>query len=61
MLSVKVMIICLIAGQIKRQSLKMSPKLYGSCGGNVKVELELPYYATKVDLKEASDVDTSNI
>ena len=50
-----------IAGQIKRHSIKMSTKSYGNCGGNLKVELELSYYATKVDLKEASDADASNI
>ena len=34
------------------------PKLT-SLGGKVKVELDLPNYATKVDLKYATDVDTS--
>ena len=30
-----------------------------SSGGRVKVELDLPNYATKVDLKNATGVDTS--
>ena len=30
-----------------------------SSGGRVKVELDLPWYATKLDLKNATDVDTS--
>ena len=34
------------------------PKLT-SLGGKVKVELDLSNYATKVDLKYATDVDTS--
>ena len=29
-----------------------------SSGGRVKVELDLPWYATKLDLKNATDVDT---
>ena len=31
-----------------------------SLGGNVKVELDLPNYATKTDLKNATGVDTSS-
>ena len=31
-----------------------------SLGVNVKVELELPNYATKIDLKNATGVDTSS-
>ena len=30
-----------------------------SSGGRVKVELDLSYYATKADLKNATGVDTS--
>ena len=30
-----------------------------SLGGKVKVELDLPNYATKADLKDATGVDTS--
>ena len=32
-----------------------------SSGGRVKVELDLSNYATKVDLKNAADVDTLSI
>ena len=31
-----------------------------SLGGNVKVELDLPNYATKTDLKNVTGVDTSS-
>ena len=31
-----------------------------SLGGNVKVELDLSYYATKADLKKATGVDKSD-
>ena len=31
-----------------------------SLGANVKVELDLPNYATKTDLKSATKVDTSD-
>ena len=31
-----------------------------SSGGRVKVELELPNYATKANLKNAAGVETSN-
>ena len=30
-----------------------------SLGGKVKVELDLPNYATKADLKDATGIDTS--
>ena len=32
-----------------------------SSGGRVKVELDLSNYATKADLKSATDVDTTNL
>ena len=37
------------------------PKPYDTFGGNVKVELDLSNYPRKVDLKEATEVDTSNL
>ena len=35
------------------------PEPYGLSGGNVKVELNLSNYAAKVELKGATDIDTS--
>ena len=35
------------------------PKLYEHSSGNVKVELDLVNYATKIDLKGRTSVDTS--
>ena len=62
------MIIRLIVGQVRKivhnQYLKMSqyfPKLNDRFGGNVKVELDFYNQATKVDLKKATRVDTSNL
>ena len=36
-------------------------KPYGNFSGNVKVGLNLSYYATKANLKGATGVDTSNL
>ena len=36
-------------------------KPYELSDRNVKVELDLPFYAAKADLKAATDVDTSNL
>ena len=44
------MIIHLIAGLIKKHCIKVNqyfPKPYRAFGGNVKVELDLPSYATE--------------
>ena len=60
----KPMIIGLIVGLIKRTLYKMSkyfPKQYDCFGENVKVELDLSNYATKTDLKRATETDTSNL
>ena len=37
------------------------PKPYNCFVGNVKVELNLSNYATKIDLKGATGTDTSNL
>ena len=58
------MIIHLIVGLMKKTLYKMSqyfPKPYETFGGNVKVELDLPSYARKLDLKIATGVDTSKL
>ena len=58
----KVMIIHLIVGWIKRILLyKMSyfPKPHGHSKNEIKVELDLSSYAKISDLKNATDVDTS--
>ena len=60
----KSMIIGLIVGLIKRTLYKMSkyfPKPYDCFGENFKVELDLSNYATKTDLKRATETDTSNL
>ena len=36
------------------------PNPYRAFRGNVKVELDLSSYATKLELKEATGIDTSN-
>ena len=36
-----------------------APEPYGAFGGNVKVELDLLSYATKLELKEATGIDIS--
>ena len=53
-----------IAGLMKKTLYKMSqyfPKPHNCFGRNVKVELDLPNYATKTDLKGARAIDTSNL
>ena len=58
------MIILLIVDLIKKILYKMSqyfPKPYRSFEGNVKVGLDLSSYATKVELKNATGVDTSKL
>ena len=40
---------------------KYFPKPYDCFGENVKVELDLSNYATKTDLKRATETDTSNL
>ena len=60
----KAIIILLVVGVITNKLYKMSqyfPKLYRTFKGNVKVELELSSYATKVELKNATGVDTSKL
>ena len=62
MLNGKVIIIHLIAGLIKKTVYicQYFPKLK-SLRGNIKAALELSYYATKGDLKNAAGVDTSEL
>ena len=36
------------------------PKPFRSFGGNINVKVDLPNYATKTDLKNVTQVDTSN-
>ena len=36
-----------------------SPELYEFSRGNVNVELDLPYYATKAHMKGETGIDTS--
>ena len=65
----KVMIDHLIAGLIKRHSIillivhiKMSkyfPKPYKPFGGDIYVKVDLSNYATRTDIKNITDVDTS--
>ena len=60
----KAMIINLIAGLIKNTSYKNGqyfPKPYRSFKGNVKVELDLPSYAAKAELKNATGVHASEL
>ena len=57
------MIIHLIVGLIKNTLYKMSqyfPKPYRRFGGNINVKVDLSNYATKADLKNATEIDTSN-
>ena len=67
MLNGKVMVIHLIAGQIKRiqcdfigcNSIKMSkyyPKPYKTFGRNINVKVDLSNYVTKADIKNVSHV-----
>ena len=59
MLNGKVMMIHLIVGLIKMS--QYFPKPYRTFRGNVKIELDLSSYATKLDLKNATSVDTSKL
>ena len=64
MSSGKVMIIHLIVGLIRKILRKMSqyfPKPYTTFEGNVKVELDLSSYETKLNLTNAAGVDTSKL
>ena len=64
MSNVKVMIIHLIVGWIKKTLHKMSqyfPKPHEPFGGDFNVKVDLSNYATKADLKEATGVDTSKL
>ena len=36
------------------------PKPFGSFGGNINVNVDLPNYPTKADLKNVTHVDTSS-
>ena len=60
-----VMIICLIAWQMRKISLfKMCqyfPKPQKHSNEKMKIELDLSNYATKTGLKRAAGVDTSNL
>ena len=62
-----VMIVHLIVGLIKKtqsnECIKMSqyfPKPYEPFGENVKVKVDLSNYATKTDIENISDIDTSS-
>ena len=58
------MITHLIAGLIKNVLYKMSqyfPKPYEPYGGDVNVKVHLSNYATKTDLKNPTETDTSNL
>ena len=57
------MIILLIVGLIKKALYKMSqyfPKPYEPFDGNINVRVDLSSYATKDDIKNITNVDTSN-
>ena len=57
------MIILLIDGLIKRILYKMSkyfPKPYEPFGRDINVKVDLSNYATKADIKNVSNVDTSS-
>ena len=60
----KAMVLLLIAGQLKKtlyQATQYFPKPYVHFRGNVEVESDLSNYETKVGLKGAARVDTSNL
>ena len=62
MVNWKGMIVVLIIGLIKRPCIKMSqyiPKPFKSFGKNINIKVDLSNYATKVDLKNVTHVDTS--
>ena len=57
------MTILLIVGFIKKRLYKMSqyfPKADEPFGGDINVKVGLPNYATKVDIKNTTHVDTSS-
>ena len=57
------MITLLIVGLIKKilyKSESIFPTPYRAFGGNVKIEIDLSSYATKLELKKATGIDTSN-
>ena len=57
------MIILLIVGLIKKTLYKMSqyfPKPYEPFAGNINVRLDLSNYATKADIKNMTDINTSS-
>ena len=59
----KGMIIVLIVGLVKRSHIKMShyfPEPFTSFGGSINVKVDLSNYATKIDLKNMTHVDTSS-
>ena len=61
MLNGKAMIILVIVGLIKKTLYKTSQyfrKPYKSFGENINVKVDLSNYATKLDLKSATKVDT---
>ena len=63
MLNRKVTIIHLIVGLIKKTPHEMSwcfPKLYRKFWGNINVKVDLHNYATKLELKEATGIDTTS-
>ena len=39
----------------------MSPKLYEPFGGDINIKVGLSNYATKIDIKNISHVDISNL
>ena len=60
----KVIIIHLIVGLTKKILYKMRqyfPKPYRDFGGNIHVKVDLSNYATKIDLKNATGVDTPKL
>ena len=64
MLNGKAMTIHLIVGLRKKTLNKMSqyfPKPYKSFGRDINVKVDLSNYATKLDLKNATGVDTSKL
>ena len=63
MLNGKDMAILLIVGLIKKTSYKISQYFppYRVFGGNVKVDLGLSNYATKVNLKNVTHIDIGNL
>ena len=52
-----------IVGLIKKTLYKMNryfPKPYKAFGGNINFKIDLSNYVTKLELKEATGIDTSN-